>query len=110
MKPSLLTSCELGMPGRRGQDVAAGERAVRGDAALEGDVAVGRPARAVGEGLELVVALARQEDLGVAVARDVLAGDAHAPDLHRHPAVGRRVEARRLPPVATRQSCSSPST
>jgi hypothetical protein len=33
---------ELGVPGGRGQHVAAGERLGRGDAALEGDVAIRR--------------------------------------------------------------------
>ena len=50
----------------------------------------------VGEGLELVVALARQVDLGVSVTRHVLARDAHAPDAKHPPALVPRVEPRRL--------------
>ena len=87
---------ELGVPGRRRQHVAAGERSVGGGAALEGDVLVGRAGRPVGEGLQLVVALARQEHLGSAVTREVGAGDAHAPDPQWPPPVGLGVESRRL--------------
>jgi hypothetical protein len=49
--------------------------------------------RAVGKGFELVVALAREVDLRIAVAVEVLARDAHSPDLERLPAVGRGVQA-----------------
>ena len=47
---------------------------------------------AVGERLEAVRADAREVDLGVAVAGEVLAGDAHAPDLDLLPALVARVE------------------
>ena len=49
------------------------------------------------ERLQLVVPLAREVVLGQAVARQVLAGDAHAPDHHAHPAIGRGVGTGRLP-------------
>ena len=109
MNPSLLTSCELRVPGGRGQGIAAGERLGGGDAAPERDVAVRRLARAGGQRLELVVALAREVDLGVAVAGDVLAGDAHAPDLRSGPSRRRRCRAAAARPGSIRQSCSSPS-
>ena len=85
------------MPRRRGEGRVAGERAVGGRAALERDVPVARVRGAIGQGLELVVALAREVDLRIAVAGEILAGDAHAPDLHVLPAVGLAVLARRLP-------------
>ena len=84
---------ELGVPGCRRQHVAAGERTLRGDATLQGDVAVRRLRRAVGQCLQLVVALARDEHLWITVAVEVLTGDAHPPDLQRLPAVGFRVLA-----------------
>ena len=87
---------ELRVPGGRREHVPTHERALRGDPALEGDVPVRRLGRAVFERLELVVALAREEHLGVAVAGQVLTGDAHAPDLQRAPSVGLGVLARRL--------------
>ena len=63
---------------------------------LERDVPVRRLGRAVVERLELVVALAREEHLRVAIVRHVLTGDSHAPDLQRTPPVGLGVLARRL--------------
>jgi hypothetical protein len=87
---------ELRVPGGRRPRVAARERHMGEDASLEGDVAIGRLARPGGQGLQLVVALAGEIHLGVAVAGDVLAGDPHAPDLRRHPAVGVGVQARLL--------------
>ena len=95
-KPSLLTSWNSGCQAVEGSDVAAGERPGRRHPALEGDVAVGRLGGPGGQRLELVVALAGQVDVGIAVAGHVVAGDAHAPDLHRDPAVGAGVEARGL--------------
>ena len=58
--------------------------------------------RVAGQGLQLVVRLAREEVLRVAIARDIGARDTHAPHLDRRPAVVGRVEpgrlARRDPP------------
>ena len=84
---------ELGMPRGRRQHVAARERTVSGDLPLECDVLVRRRCRSVGECLQLVVALAGEEDLGIAVAGDVGTGDAHPPDAQRAPAVGLGVRA-----------------
>ena len=106
-KPSLLTSANSACHAVDGSDVAAGVRPVGGDAALEGDVLVRRLRRPVGERLQLVVALARQVDLGIAVAGDVLAGDAHAPDLQRPPAVGLGVRA--AAPRRARPATAGPS-
>ena len=78
---------ELGVPGGGRQDVTAGVGPGGGGAALEGDVLVRRLGGSVGERLQLVVALARQVHLRVAVPGDVLAGDPHSPDLQRLPAV-----------------------
>ena len=55
-----------------------------------------RPGRAVGERLQDVRALAGQEDLRPPVAVEVLAGDAHAPDPERLPAIVGRVQRRWL--------------
>jgi hypothetical protein len=78
MKPSLFTSL--------------------GDhSTLEGDVAVCRSCCTIVEGLQFVVGLARQIHLGFAVARQVLAGDTHAPDDEVAPAVGLAVLPRVFP-------------
>ena len=91
---------ELGVPGGARPDVAAGVGALRGDALGEGDVLVVRLRRAVlrdaRQGLQLVVGHAGQEIVGIAVAGEVVAGDAHAPDAQRLPAVLVGVERRRL--------------
>ena len=87
---------ELGVPRRRGQARVAGERPRRGHAATQRDIAEGGPAGPGGEGLELVVALAGEIDLGQPVPGQVLAGDPHPPDLQRWPPVGGGVESRRL--------------
>ena len=83
---------ELGVPGRRRQvRIASGERLGDVDAVLQPDVLERGPARSIGEGLELVRRLAREVDLGQAVAREVVAGDAHALDLRPRPALFRGV-------------------
>ena len=88
---------KLRVPGRAGVDVTTHIGAVRGDAALEGLVGIDRAGRACsGVGslvgmlqlLELVVGHAGDEDCGVAVAVNVVAGYAHAPDLQAFPAIG----------------------
>src|SRR5437773_976906 len=94
-EPAVVDVLELRVPRRRGQWVAADERAIGADAALEADVAVGRLARAAREGLEAVLTLARQEDLRKPVAGEVVAGDPHPLDVHAHPSLVGRVEARR---------------
>ena len=85
---------ELGMPGRGRQHVPARVRSRCGHAGLQRDVAVVRLGGTVGERLELVVALARQEHLRKAVAGDVVAGDAHAPDPHLLPSLFVGVQTR----------------
>jgi hypothetical protein len=85
------------MPRGRGQVRVADDGLVRGRATAQGDVAVARFVGTVRQGLELVVALAREVVLRQAVPGDVLTGDAHAPDPHRLPAVRFRVPAGRLP-------------
>ena len=97
MKPSLLTSSNSGCQAVDGSTSPPVNGRCAVDAALAGAMSsyVGS-AGAVGERLELVVALAGQVHLRVAVAGEVLAGDAHAPDLQRAPAVVRGVRARRL--------------
>ena len=84
------------MPRGRRPHVAPGERLSREYAPLEGDVAIGRLPRPCGQRLESVVALAAQEDLRIPVTGEVVAGDAHAEDLQRDPAVRVGVEARLL--------------
>ena len=108
MKPSLLTSSNCGCHAVEGRIVSPVNGRCRGHPALERDVAVARLRGPVGQGLELVVALARQVDLRVAVAGEVLAGDPHPPDLHVLPAVGSPY-SRGGCPGSTRQSCSAPS-
>ena len=68
----------------------------RRHAPLEGDIAVVGLGRAIRQGLQLVVGLARQVVVGVAIARDVIARDAHAPDVHVRPALLLGVKPRRL--------------
>ena len=87
---------ELGVPRGRREHVTAHGGPLRGHAAGQRDVLVGGVLRSVGQGLQLVVALAGDEDLGVAVAGEVPAGDAHAPEVQRLPAVGLGVGAGRL--------------
>ena len=69
---------------------------MRGNPSPKGDVLILRLGCPLGQGLELVVAHAGQEDLGQTVARDVLAGDAHAKDLHALPPVIFGVKTGRL--------------
>ena len=91
MRPSLLTSSNSGCQAVDGRSSppSNGRVAVT---PREGDVAVRRLRRPGGQGLQLVVALAGEVDLRVAVAGQVLAGDAHAPDPQRLPAVGGGVQ------------------
>src|SRR5262245_29905117 len=84
------------MPGSGRANVAAGEWLRRGDAAPQGDVAVGWLPRSGGQGLQLVVSLTGQKHIWVAAPGDIEAGDAHAPDLEPDPAVGVGVQSRRL--------------
>ena len=84
------------MPGGRWEHVATGERLGRVDSPLERDIAVPGLAWPGGQGLELVVSLAGDIHVRIAIAGDVIAGDAHAPDLHPHPAIRVRVEPRWL--------------
>ena len=98
-EPVVVDVGELGMPGRGREHVAAGEWLRGVDAAPQGDVPEGRLLRPHGQRLELVVALAGEVVLGVAVAGQVLAGDPHPPDLHRDPAVVGGVGAWRHAPV-----------
>ena len=90
------------MPGGRRQRVATGRRPGRGHAELERQVPVGRLRWSAGESLEDVRTLARQVRVGIAVAVDVIAADAHALDPDRLPAIRGRVLAgclaRRDPP------------
>jgi hypothetical protein len=62
---------------------------------LERDVLVIRRRGSVRQRLELVVTLAGQVVLGIAVAIEVLVGDTHAPDPQRLPALRLGVEPRR---------------
>src|SRR5690606_39370336 len=77
---------------RGGARRVAGEGTVGVGAGLEGDVLVGRADRALGQGLELVVALAGEIDLGLAVAVEVVAGDPHPRSEERR--VGKEWRAR----------------
>ena len=87
---------ELRMPGGRRVHVSAHIGPVRGDAALVGGVDIAR-SRCTGlQLLQLVVRHAAQKHLGQAVAVEVVAGNPHAPDLQRLPALSRRVLLRRL--------------
>ena len=84
------------MPRGRRERRVARERPVRGHARLERHVLVGRPPVGdVGQGLELVVGLAGEVDLGVAVVGQVVAGDAHAEDAQPLPPLIASPEARR---------------
>ena len=67
-----------------------------GHPAPQRDVHVARLRRTVRQGLQLVVGLARQVDLRVRVAGEVLAGDAHAPDPQQGPTLVAGVEPRGL--------------
>ena len=106
MKPSLLTSSNSGCHAVDGSASPPAYGWVAVDAAGERDVAV-RGLRRTGEQrLELVVALAREVDLRQPVARQVLARDPHAPDLHARPAVGGRVL--RAAPRRARRATAAP--
>ena len=88
---------ELVVPRRRRQDVAAGERAVGRDAARRARC----PRRSVrspspASVCSLLSPWLVRNTSGQPVAGDVLAGDAHAPQLQRAPPVGFGVRARRL--------------
>src|SRR5665647_66517 len=89
-KPSLLTSWNSGCQAVDGRTSPP----VNGCAAFtprsRSRVAIGRLGRPGGQRLEPVVALARQEHVGVAVPGHVMAGDAHPRDLDAYPAVGGR--------------------
>src|SRR4029079_668661 len=86
---------ERRVPGGRCQGHVPGIWAMGGHAALQGDVLVVGSRLAVRERLELVVALARQVVLGIAIAGEVLAGDAHPPDPQGLPALITAVQPRR---------------
>ena len=85
---------KLRMPGCGRMYVATHIRAVRGDAAFVGDVRIGRQLSFTGriELLQLVVRHAGQKHFRETIAIQVMAGDAHAPDLQRLPALGGGVE------------------
>ena len=85
--PVVVHIRELVVPCRRRSGIAAGERLGSVGSAPLPDVAVCRPRRARGEGLQSIVRLAREEDLRISVARQVVTRDAHALHLHGHPAV-----------------------
>ena len=87
---------ELGVPGRGGQTLAARGGLGRADAAVQRDVAEVRALRPVGQRHELVVGHAREVVLGIAVTGDVVAGDAHALELHALPALLARPGGGRL--------------
>ena len=87
---------ELGVPGGGVPGVTARIGVRGGRAHLPADVRVVRPLRTIDQRLEHVVGLVGQEDLRPAIAVDVLAGDAHAPDPQELPALIPGVQPRRL--------------
>ena len=100
LQPVIVEVGEFGMPGGRRPLVAAGIGNMRGHADFAGDVAIdGRfaaPALVGIELLQLLVAHRGEEILRVARAVEIAFGDAHAVDRQMPPAVGARVEPRRL--------------
>ena len=87
---------ELVVPRGRWPRIAAGEWLGRVHPAPEADVAIGRLGRTQGESLQSIVGLAREEDLRITVAGEVVARDAHPLHLDGDPPVVRRIERRRL--------------
>ena len=89
---------KLRVPGGGGVHVAAHIRPVRGHASFVGHVDITRPRRrtlcASVEFLQLVVRHAGEEDFGFAITIKVVAGNAHAPNLQRLPALFGRVQRR----------------
>ena len=97
---------ELRVPGGRREHVPTHERALRRDPALEGDVPVRRLGRAVVERLELVVALAREEHLRVAIVRS--GPDWRCPCPRSAAAAIRRPRCTRAAPRRVRSATAAP--
>ncbi len=83
---------KLGVPGGRRHLHVADVRLVGSGVALDRDVAIPRVGRSIGQGLQAVVGLAGEVDLGITVAVQVVRGDPHAPDVDRLPALLMGVE------------------
>ena len=96
MRPSLLTSANSGCQAVDGQGSPPANGCAAPTPAARLMFVEGRPTRAVGKRLELVVGLVGEVVLGVAVAGHVVARDAHAVELDAGPAVRLRVQRRRL--------------
>src|SRR5437867_4472386 len=87
---------ELAVPRGRWPRIAAGEWLGRVHPAPEADVAIGRLGRTQRESLQSIVGLAREKDLRITVAGQVVARDAHPLYLYGHPSIVRGVQRRRL--------------
>ena len=97
MEPSLLTSSNSGCHAVDGSGSPPTTGRVASTPSSRAMPMVGGRGWPRDEGLERVRALAREIDLRVAVAGQVVARDAHAPQPQQGPAVGRGVGPRRHP-------------